>query len=455
MLRTNAVLAALLVPVACLSSVAQEKPSAASRTATKEVQPKKTAPKKGARLRPVFRSKDNRDAPISKPMITLKPGEIPKIKFDESVYQFGRVRAGTDVLHDFWYTNTGTGPLEILRVKPGCGCTTAGEYDRIVRPGKRGKIPIKLSTKRFSGALKKPVTINSNVSGSDAVITLQLVGEAWRAFDVSPRKASFGRASRDDIESRPMTKKLTIVNNLDTPIHIGNISSSNPVFTATVKPMVEGKKYDLEIGLKPPLQSGSNFTTLSIESGIEGDPTIQVQASVYVTSAVDVMPPKISILEKRDQDMRRIFIVRNNTVNPIRVFDLEINSPGITAAITETKPGKEFRITLNIQKSYQVPPGGDMITLKTSHPNTPILKLPILARNITASSRRPFSAAGRSISAIGAGTVKNKPTAIKQRTSIKAKKTGQTKSTAGSPSEKPQANVKIKKKTTSPAIPKP
>ncbi|MFQ5502630.1 MAG: DUF1573 domain-containing protein [Phycisphaerae bacterium] len=455
MLRTNAAmaaLAALLVPVACLSAVAQEKPSS-PRPATKNAQPQKTAPKTRARLGPVFRSKDGRDAPISKPMITLKPGEIPKIKFDESVYQFGRVRAGTDVVHDFWYTNTGTGPLEILRVKPGCGCTTAGEYDRIVQPGKRGRIPIKLSTKRFSGMLKKPVTVNSNVSGTGAVITLQLEGEAWRAFDVTPRKASFGRVSRDDIESRPITKKLTIVNNLDTPSHLGNIQSSNPVFTTTLKTVEAGKKYDLEIGLKPPLQSGSNFATISIDSGIEGEPPIEVQVSVYVTSAVDVMPPKISILAKRERDLRRIFIVRNNTVNPIRVYDLEINSPGITAAITETKPGKEFRITLNIQKSYQIPPDGDMITLKTSHPNTPILKLPILVRNVNALSQRPFSAAGRSISAIGAA--KKQPTSIKQRTSIEAKKSSPNKGAAGSRSEKPQVDVKNKKKTTSPAKPKP
>ncbi len=56
---------------------------------------------------------------IPKPTVVLKPGEVPAIKFDVPVYDFGRVRAGEDVIHDFWFTNTGTGPLEILRVKPG------------------------------------------------------------------------------------------------------------------------------------------------------------------------------------------------------------------------------------------------------------------------------------------------------------------------------------------------
>lgn len=56
---------------------------------------------------------------IPEPTVVLKPGEVPAIKFDMTTYDFGRIRAGGDVIHDFWFSNTGTGPLEILRVKPG------------------------------------------------------------------------------------------------------------------------------------------------------------------------------------------------------------------------------------------------------------------------------------------------------------------------------------------------
>ena len=55
---------------------------------------------------------------IPKPTVELKPGEVPAIKFDVPDYSFGRVSAGQVVLHDFWYMNTGNGPLEILSIKP-------------------------------------------------------------------------------------------------------------------------------------------------------------------------------------------------------------------------------------------------------------------------------------------------------------------------------------------------
>ena len=54
-----------------------------------------------------------------KPTVVLKPGEVPKIEFDTPTYDFGRVKAGQTITHDFWFTNTGTGPLEILQVRPG------------------------------------------------------------------------------------------------------------------------------------------------------------------------------------------------------------------------------------------------------------------------------------------------------------------------------------------------
>jgi len=64
-------------------------------------------------------ARKSRGRGIPKPTVVLKPGEVPAIKFDLPTYDFGRVRAGEEVIHDFWFTNTGTGPLEILRVRPG------------------------------------------------------------------------------------------------------------------------------------------------------------------------------------------------------------------------------------------------------------------------------------------------------------------------------------------------
>ncbi len=75
-------------------------------------------PRRASASRSIARS-GKRSAKVPKPTVVLKPGEVPAIKFDTPVYDFGSIRAGPDVEHDFWFTNTGTGPLEILKVRPG------------------------------------------------------------------------------------------------------------------------------------------------------------------------------------------------------------------------------------------------------------------------------------------------------------------------------------------------
>jgi hypothetical protein len=78
-------------------------------------------PGKAPRSRAVTTAKPRKRkaAGVPKATVVLKPGEVPAIKFDTPDYDFGRVQSGPDIIHDFWFTNTGTGPLEILKVKPG------------------------------------------------------------------------------------------------------------------------------------------------------------------------------------------------------------------------------------------------------------------------------------------------------------------------------------------------
>src|ERR1044072_5288197 len=56
----------------------------------------------------------------------------PNIQFAETLYNFGTVKSGEVVSHDFVFTNLGATTLEITDVRPSCGCTTAGSWDKQV-----------------------------------------------------------------------------------------------------------------------------------------------------------------------------------------------------------------------------------------------------------------------------------------------------------------------------------
>ena len=79
----------------------------------------------------------------------------PKIQFAGTVFDFGKVTSGEAVRHDFVFTNIGTDTLEIKEVRPGCGCTTAGNWDKRVEPGKTGAIPLQFNSAGFGGTVTK------------------------------------------------------------------------------------------------------------------------------------------------------------------------------------------------------------------------------------------------------------------------------------------------------------
>ncbi len=71
------------------------------------------------------------------PAAATQPG-TPRIQFSETTFDFGKVKPSDTLKHDFIVTNTGAATLEITAVQPGCGCTTAGAWDRLIKPGKSG-----------------------------------------------------------------------------------------------------------------------------------------------------------------------------------------------------------------------------------------------------------------------------------------------------------------------------
>jgi Protein of unknown function (DUF1573) len=111
---TLATIAVIVLGAAHHSAFAQGKAKARSSAAKSA---SATAKRSNQQARPG--TKPRKSAAIPKPTVVLHPGEVPVIKFDSSVFDFGRVRAGTPIKHDFVFTNTGNGTLEILKAKAG------------------------------------------------------------------------------------------------------------------------------------------------------------------------------------------------------------------------------------------------------------------------------------------------------------------------------------------------
>ncbi len=155
----------------------------------------------------------------------------PRIEFGGTVFDFGKTNAGEVVRHDYVFTNTGTATLEIKDVRPGCGCTTAGSWDKTVEPGKSGAIPLQFNSTGFGGSVTKSATVICNDPGKSNVV-LQITGTVWRPIDVTPMMAVFNVSSESQTNE---TKVVHIVSNLEEPVELSDLQCTNRSFQAELK----------------------------------------------------------------------------------------------------------------------------------------------------------------------------------------------------------------------------
>lgn len=143
------------------------------------------------------------DKPAAAP--AASPEKAPAIVVPEEKYEFQPVVEGVEVVHDFVIQNKGTADLEILAVKPSCGCTAAS-FTKQIPPGGEGKITLKLNTEGYGGrGMNKPTLVETNDKAKPK-LTLTLVGPVEIFAKIDPRRVSLSGTIEQELKA-----KVTII----------------------------------------------------------------------------------------------------------------------------------------------------------------------------------------------------------------------------------------------------
>ena len=108
---------------------------------------------------------------------TSKKGE-DFIKFKEMKYDFGKIKQGTPVTHDFAFTNISGAPVIIENATASCGCTTPKWPQAPVAKG-AGNIITAGFNAAAAGPFSKEVYVR--VKGAEIPVTITITGEVVAA----------------------------------------------------------------------------------------------------------------------------------------------------------------------------------------------------------------------------------------------------------------------------------
>lgn len=235
--------------------------------------------------------------------------------------------------------------------------------------------------------MTKTITVFTNMPEPRVRVSLTMKGEVWMPVQVTPRSAAFGKITVEKA-SQGMERKLTIVNNIEGALTPSDIKSTNPMFAAEIKPIEEGKKYEVTVRLVQPIKQGNNTGQITLNTGLKDKPLLSIQTYAYVTAAVDVSPPKLELPKDRSRDLTRLFHIRNNSNKPIKLTNIKSSNPDLKLELTNIKNTLNHRLKVIIPKAYNPPPAGDRITFNTDNPLVPDITIPITQSRIQRTAGR-------------------------------------------------------------------
>ncbi len=100
------------------------------------------------------------------------------VSFKEKVFDFGKIKQGVPVNHEFEFTNVSDKPVVIESATASCGCTTPTWPQAPVAKGKADKLKAGFNA-AAPGAFTKQITVK--VAGADQPLTLTIKGEVVAA----------------------------------------------------------------------------------------------------------------------------------------------------------------------------------------------------------------------------------------------------------------------------------
>ena len=104
------------------------------------------------------------------------------VKFKETVFDFGKIKQGVPVTHEFAFTNESDKPVVVESATASCGCTTPSWPQTPIAQGKADKITAGFNA-AAPGAFTKQITVK--LAGVDIPVQVTIKGEVLNADEFS------------------------------------------------------------------------------------------------------------------------------------------------------------------------------------------------------------------------------------------------------------------------------
>ncbi len=309
----------------------------------------------------------------SEEQLQKEQGPGPKAEFIQPDHDFGEQWVGGKLKHTFEVKNVGEKPLKLLSVKPSCGCTLAGKYDKEIAPGATGKIPVSVDSKKLFGKFKKSIRVSTD-DPAKRNVSLSIAGTIKHYVETSPRAANFRNLK--PTEEKDVTVKLT--NAVEEPLELTLASpKAGSSFTVEVVEKVPGKEFDVVVHAKPPYKEGRLSGLIKLKTNNTKQPELQIRVTGNALARIDIKPKQVIISRPRDKEYTQTITVTNHGNSPVHLLDATVDDDKLILATKEIEPGQRYQVALTMPAGYKPDAAGKKLIIKLDDSEKPVVTVPI------------------------------------------------------------------------------
>jgi hypothetical protein len=321
-------------------------------------------------------------APAAKP---APAGARPTMDVPRLNYDFGETFHLDSYTYAFLVRNKGNADLIIQDVKPGCGCTTT-KFDKVIAPGKEGKIELAVDGNKVHGQFSKAAEVTTN-DPDHPNISLSISGKEIPFVNVVPD----GTVYLHGRPGEPVEKELTISSNeKDIDFKVTSVASNiDDKIKYSFAPGTKKGEYVVKVSKNPQLPIMSTYGSLIIHTTSKKSPDTTLQVHVMTKSSILLSPSVLNYGEVKFTDpkgpgtpsTKAITITRS--AGKLKIKDVSTSNPNFKAKLETLQPDQQYKISVTFtpptRKEAKQTETGEMI-ITTDDPQEPTLRVQLVAR---------------------------------------------------------------------------
>lgn len=304
----------------------------------------------------------------------------PKAVAVEPIKDVGFVAKGDLATHEFVIRNEGNAPLELSEVRAACGCTVA-DFDKVIAPGKAGKVRVTVDTATFNGPVAKGVTVYTN-DPDTPTLELTVRTDVGQFIKLKPGYARF-----ITVQGEPQEGKIvqTLWTPDKSPLEIVKVESPYPFLQVRfweakpeerLKENADQQQWKVELHLSNDAPVGPLTEAIKIHTNHPKQKLVPIPVSGFVRPVMAVTPPIVDMGQVNGTDPVRFSInVRNFATEPIKVTGITGDLQGIDARIQPLQEGREYQVQVTFQPDARKGPVNGKLTLTTDSVKVPRIEV--------------------------------------------------------------------------------